>query len=384
MKRKNNLYHNIIDLDNIINMTNLVCKNVRNKRKVDKFEMFKSEHVINIKNRLVNKDCNFNKYNIFMITDPKFRIVMAQGIEDKIINHLIAEYFLVKIFEPKYIDSMVATRLGKGSGYGVKLLKKYLNEIKREYNNFYVLKMDIKKYFYTIDHKILKRILRGNIKDKEAISVLDKVIDSTNQDYINKEIKHLKDKRINYIINSNHIGKLEKEKLLKEVNNIPLYNIGKGCSIGNQTSQAFGLVYLYELSHYIKDELGVKYLIVYMDDIIIIHHDKRYLKRLLGLIKDKMNREYKLEISTNKTRIDSIKNGIDFLGYMFYLKNNKIILKLRKRNKINFKRKVKKINILFENGIITNKEYRCMLSSYKGLLMGGNCTNIYYNNCIFK
>ncbi len=384
MKRKNNLYHNIVDLDNIINMTNLVCKNVRNKRKVDKFEMFKSEHVINIKNRLVNKDYNFNKYNIFMITDPKCRIVMAQDIEDKIINHLIAEYFLVKIFEPKYIDSMVATRLGKGSGYGVKLLKKYLNEIKREYNNFYVLKMDIKKYFYTIDHKILKRILRGNIKDKEAISVLDKVIDSTNQDYINKEIKHLKDKRINYIINSNHIGKLEKEKLLKEVNNIPLYNIGKGCSIGNQTSQAFGLVYLYELSHYIKDELGVKYLIVYMDDIIIIHHDKRYLKRLLGLIKDKMNREYKLEISTNKTRIDSIKNGIDFLGYMFYLKNNKIILKLRKRNKINFKRKVKKINILFENGIITNKEYRCMLSSYKGLLMGGNCTNIYYNNCIFK
>ena len=100
MKRKNNLYHNIVDLDNIINMTNLVCKNVRNKRKVDKFEMFKSEHVINIKNRLVNKDYNFNKYNIFMITDPKCRIVMAQDIEDKIINHLIAEYFLVKVFEP--------------------------------------------------------------------------------------------------------------------------------------------------------------------------------------------------------------------------------------------------------------------------------------------
>lgn len=236
MKRKNNLYHNIIDLDNIINMTNLVCKNVRNKRKVDKFEMFKSEHVINIKNRLVNKDYNFNKYNIFMITDPKFRIVMAQDIEDKIINHLIAEYFLVKIFEPKYIDSMVATRLGKGSGYGVKLLKKYLNETKREYNNFYVLKIDIKKYFYTIDHKILKRILRYNIKDKEDISVLDKVIDSTNQDYINKEIKQLKDKKIKYIINSSHISRLEKEKLLKEVNNIPLYNVGKGCSIGNQTS----------------------------------------------------------------------------------------------------------------------------------------------------
>ena len=64
-----------------------------------------------------------------MITDPKARIVMAQEIEDKIINHLIADYVLVKTFESKYGSSMCATRIGKGTLYGVKLLKKYLNEI---------------------------------------------------------------------------------------------------------------------------------------------------------------------------------------------------------------------------------------------------------------
>ena len=76
---------------------------------------------------------------------------MSQNIEDKIINHLIAEYILVKVFEPKYIDSMCATRIGKGTNYAIKLMKKYINEIKLKNNNFYALKFagihKIKKSF---------------------------------------------------------------------------------------------------------------------------------------------------------------------------------------------------------------------------------------------
>ena len=184
MKRSNNLYSACYDLNNIVSMTNKVCTTVRNKSKVDKFELYKTEHIINIKNRLMNNNLSFGKYNIFMITDPKCRIVMAQEIEDKIINHLIAEHILVKTFEPKYPNSMIATRKGKGTSYGIKLLKKYLNEIKNKYDNFYVLKIDISKYFYNIDHNILKRILLDNIKDKDALKVLFSIIDSTNHNYI--------------------------------------------------------------------------------------------------------------------------------------------------------------------------------------------------------
>lgn len=194
MKRRSNLYKDTYDLNNIVQMTNKVCSTVSNKRKVEKFELYKTEHVINIRNRLLNQNLHLGKYNIFLITDPKCRVVAAQEIEDKIINHLIAEHVLVKTFEPKFTNSMIATRKGKGTSYGINLLKKYLNEIKNKYDNFYVLKIDIKKYFYNIDHDILKRILNDNIKDKDALNILFKIINSTNEKYINEKITNLKKK----------------------------------------------------------------------------------------------------------------------------------------------------------------------------------------------
>ena len=111
MKRINNLYSACYDLDNIIDMTDRVLKRVRNKKKVYNFSLYKSEHIINIKNRLESRNLNLSKYNVFLITDPKCRIVASQNIEDKIINHLVAEYILVKVFERVHTNSMCATRV---------------------------------------------------------------------------------------------------------------------------------------------------------------------------------------------------------------------------------------------------------------------------------
>lgn len=377
MKRKNNLYKNTYDLNNIVQMTNKVCSTVSNKRKVEKFELYKTEHIINIRNRLLNQNLHLGKYNIFLITDPKCRVVAAQEIEDKIINHLIAEHVLVKTFEPKFTNSMIATRKGKGTSYGIKLLKKYLNEIKNKYDNFYVLKIDIKKYFYNIDHDILKRILNDNIKDKDALNILFKIINSTNEKYINEKINSLKNKRILYLENSNL---KEKEKLIRETLNIPIYKENKGVPIGDQSSQVFGLIYLLEINHYIKEELHIKYLLNYMDDFVLIYHDKEYLEYCLKCIENKLENTYKLEINKNKTKIDNIKNGIDFLGYRFYIKNNRVIMKIKNSTKKKFKKKVKKVNLLLKYDFINGLESKKILSSYKGLLMYGSCNNLYYKN----
>ena len=376
MKKASNLYNDICNINNIVDMTDKVCKTVRNKKKVDIFENKKIEHIINIYNRLNNKNFKFDKYNIFMITDPKCRIVMAEEIEDKIINHLVAKYILVKTFENKYIDSMVATRKNKGTLYGVKLLKKYLNEMKRKNDNFYFLKLDISKYFYSIDHNILKQILKKKIKDKDALNILFSIIDSTNKDYINEEIIKLKEKRINYLKSTNLNNK---DKLIKEVEEIPLYKKGKGVGLGSQTSQSIGLIYLYEINHYIKEKLHIGYVINYVDDFVIIHHDKQYLKYCLSKIKDKLEKEYKLKLNPKKIRIDNIKNGIDFLGYVFYIKNGKVIMKLRKRNKTNFKKKVKKIKLLKKYNYIDEIEFKNQISSYFGLLKWGSCNNLWFN-----
>jgi len=236
MKRVNHLCDALYDIDNIIDMTNLVLSKIKNKRRRENFILHKMEHVINIYNRLVNNEFTFEKYNIFLITDPKVRVIMSQNIEDKIINHLIAEYLLVRVFEPKYINSMCATRKGMGTSYAIKLMKSYFNEIKVKNSNFYILKIDIKKYFYNIDHNVLKRILKDNIKDNDALNILYKIIDSTNVKYINEKITSLKNKRIKY---------LKDDYLIKETRDIPIYQYGKGCGIGDMTSQAFGLIYIY-------------------------------------------------------------------------------------------------------------------------------------------
>ena len=369
MKRVSNLYHKVYDIDNINKMCDLVCSKVKNKEKAEKFMLYKSEHIINIRNKLMSKNLDFSKYSIFLITDPKCRVIMSQSIEDKVINHLVAKYLLVDVYENIYTNSMCATRKGKGSSYGIHLLKTYLNKIKYKYTNFYYLKIDIKKYFYNIDHNILKSILSHKIKDKDALEVLYKIIDSTNNKYINKRIDNLKNNRIHYL-KDNH--------LIREVEEIPLYKYNKGCSIGNQTSQAFGLIYLYEFNHYLKERLHLKYVINYMDDFIIIHEDKDYLNYCLKQIRKYLCDNLKLGLNEKKTRIDNIKNGIDFLGYRFIIKNNKVIMKLRNRVKKNFKKKVKFLNELILNNYISKKEFKNLLSSYKGLLINGNCNYLYY------
>ena len=373
MKRVNNLYNSLYDINNIIKMTDKVLSKVKNKERKEKFYLYYSEHIINIKNRLENKNINLGKYNIFLITDPKCRVIMSQSIEDKIINHLIAEYLLVRVFEKKYIDSMCATRLNKGSGYASKLMKKYLNEMKLKYKTFYILKLDIKKYFYNIDNNILKRILKYNIKDKDALNIIFKVIDSTNDNYINERIIKLKKNRINNLSN---------EKLIEETKQIPLYKYDKGCGIGDQTSQAFGLIYLNEICHFIKEKLHIKYFINYMDDFVIIHQDKEYLNYCLDVIRNKLFSDYKLELN-KKTRIYNVEDGVEFLGYRYILKNNKVVMKLRNITKKNFKKNIKILKLLKDYKYIDNNRFELLLSSYKGALSKGNCNNLYYRSVVY-
>ena len=148
-------------------------------------------------------------------------------------------------------------------------------------------------------------------------------------------------------------------------------------SIGSQCSQALGLIYLDNFNHYLKEELHLKYVINYVDDFVILHNDKNYLNKCFKLIKDKI-KEYKLELNIKKSKIDSIDNGIDFLGYRFYIKNNRVIMKLRNSTKKNIRKKVKNIKRLLDNKYITYNDSKVMLSSYKGYLKYGSCKRLWY------
>lgn len=374
MRRVNNIYDSILDIKVIQKIySSRVRVNTKNKLKLEKFENNYVSNMIYIKQILEERNYKPGRYNIFLIKEPKLRIIMSQNIIDKLINHVVTQYFLINIFESTLIEENVATRKNKGTKYGIFLLKKYLNEVKDK--NFYVLKFDISKYFFNLDHKIIKELLVHKIKDKEALKILYDIVDSTDSCYVNERINLLKEKEIQRINNSNS---KDKERLIKEIKELPNYEVGKGLPIGNMSSQFLAILYLNELDHFIKSKLKIKYYIRYMDDGVIIHQNKEYLQYCLEEI-NKILERYKLKLN-KKTKIYSCKEGFEFLGFRYIIKNNKVIMKVKNSTKKRFKRKIKVYNKLLKKDKLSEFDYNQVLASYKGHLSYGNTNNLVYSN----
>ena len=132
----------------------------------------------------------------------------------------------------------------------------------------------------------------------------------------------------------------------------------------NMTSQFLAIFYLAKLQHYMIHNLHLKF-VNYMDDYIIIHQDKEYLKKCLNIITDKLYNEYNLLVNKNKTYISSSKNGIPFLGYNIKVIKSKTIIKLNSNSKKNIKKGIKRTKYLFDNKIIDFSKLFSSIENYK-------------------
>ena len=272
-----------------------IRKNVKNRKKIFKFEIQKLEYLLDIKRVLENNLYDGGRYNIFLIYKPKLRVVMSQSIYDKVINHYVSRFILIPKLS-KYLNNRnCATRKNMGIDYAIKLFKKDIESFKK-YKEFYFLKLDISKFFYSIDHNILLNLIKEDLTSEEY-DLVKVILDSTNKKYIN-------------VIISNFENKLGIT--------LPKYEYNKGLPIGNQSSQFLAIFYLAKLQHFMIHNLHLK-IETYMDDYIIIHQDKNYLKYCLDIITNKLYNEYNLLVNKNKTYISSPRNGIPFLGIILKL-----------------------------------------------------------------
>ena len=341
MKKTNSIYNKNLNYDNLYSMWKIVRSTCKNKRRISYFEQNKYTNLYSLYQKLMNKDYVPVKYRLFLIFEPKPRLVMSQTVSDKIVNHFVANFYLLPYLENKLIDSNVATRKGKGSSYADKLFIDYINKIRIKYpaRDIFVLKIDISKYFYNIDHNILMSKLEKDIKDKDVLDIIRIIISETNKSYVNETIS---------VLNN------------KYNTDIPYYKIDVGLSIGAMTSQFLAIYYLNDLDHYIKEVLGCKYYIRYMDDFLILDTDKNRLKEIFKLVELELT---KLKLRVNpKSRIFNLCEGINFLGYKYRIINNKFVVGYRKKtiNKIN-----KKLKVLENYDLL--KYYRSY-SSYYGYL----------------
>ena len=312
--------------------------NIKNKRALINFEQNKMQCIEYIIKSLNDENYKIKRYHIFKIYEPKVRLIMSLNVVDKIINHYFTEYILKPNLE-KYLDIRnVATRENMGTSYAIKMIKKYIEYYKRM-DNCYYLKIDIKKYFFNIDHNVLKNMLVDKL-DSDDYKRVCNIIDSTNEEYINREILKIND------------------------NNLTLYKYGKGLPIGNLSSQLLSIFYLSELDHYIVHDLKLKHYIRYMDDFIIFSDSKDKLVNALNKIKQILLNGYKLEINKNKTYIKNIKYGLIYLGRRFIIKDNKTIMIMSNTSYYKTKKGIKKNNYKLNNKYITFKKYFESISNY--------------------
>lgn len=311
MKRKGNLYEDIYDINNIMMVYNEVCRNTKNKRRVNTYKEYKCLYISKIHNVLKNREYTVGPYNVFTIYEPKERRIVSQNMFDKIVNHLVARFILMPALFPSLIPENVASRKGLGTKAGIELMNEFNRKCKIKYKKYYILKCDITKFFASIDHDVLKEKLKRKIKDKEALKIVFDIIDSEEQ----------------------------------------------GLGIGNMTSQVLAVFYLNDMDHYIKEKLKIKYYVRYQDDFILLHPSKEYLNYCLREIEKYVTKE-KLELN-KKTRIYSNNNNFIYLGRSRFGKYAKYR---------SVKRRLKKAYYLYENEIIDLRSLISRIQCYEFMM----------------
>lgn len=233
---------------------------------------------------------------------------------------------------------------------------KYINKLMYKSKDIYVLKIDISKYFYNINHEILLNMVKEKIKDKEIISFLSYILDSTNSEYVNNDIRRVISNE-KFRVSKKNISEFEKKKLYSEIDSIPIYKSGYGLPIGNYSSQILAVFYLNKVDHFIKEVLGCKNYIRYMDDLVIIDTDYNKLKEYKKIITKEIEK-YDLKVN-EKSSIFKIRSGVNFLGYNFKVRKG-IVIRYRTDT-------IKRVNRRLRNLKVYNYEmYLKSYASYKG------------------
>ncbi len=345
-------------------------RNKRNTINALAFEMNYESNLLSLYDEIVLRKYNIKPSICFINFSPVQREIFAADFRDRVIHHLIYNY-ISPIFEKTFINDSYSCRKGKGTHYGIQRIAKFIRSCSHNYRkDCYILKLDISGYFMAMNRTLLyektKTILENN---KERITFdFDLILYLIEKVIFNDPTK-------NCIIK----GKKSDWKGLPKTKSLFYANKDCGLPIGNLTSQLFGNVYMNEFdsrTYGIKKELGIKHYGRYVypvglsygvDDFIIMHSDKNYLKLILPLIDEYLKTNLHLEMHPKKIYLQHFTKGVQFLGTI--IKPHRIYI--AKRTKGNFYRAIEKQNKIARDHIPSEQEiedFIAIMNSYLGIM----------------
>lgn len=319
MKRYGNLYERICSIDNLREAFENASIGKRNRSDVLEYGKNLEANLEELRRELLSHTYKTSDYHIFTLYEPKERIIYKLPFRDRVVH-----WAIMLLIEPIWTRNFTRDTYACVKGRGIHPL---LNKLRRDLQDnpegtAYCLKLDVRKFYPSINHEILKEVIRQKIKDPELLWLLDGIIDSADT----------------------------------------------GVPIGNYLSQFFANLYLSELDHLLKESYGVRYYYRYADDIVLLADNKEKLHGWLVAINDYLNDYRRLSIKKNYQVYPVESRGVDFIGYVSYHTH----VLARKKNKKALCRKVARLR---KRGL-PDDEIRLQVASEMGFMSHCNSNNL--------
>jgi len=333
-------------------------RNKRNTINALAFEMNYESNLLTLYDEIISRNYNIKPSICFINFSPVQREIFAADFRNRVIHHLIYNY-ISPIFDKTFINDSYSCRKGKGTHYGIKRIAKFIRSCSQNYRkDCYILKLDISGYFMAMNRTLLynkvKTVMEKN-RDKLTFD-FDLILYLIEKVIFSDPTKHC-------IIK----GKRSDWKGLPKTKSLFYANKDCGLPIGNLTSQLFGNVYMNEFDHFVKKELGIKHYGRYVDDFIIVHPDKNYLKFILPAIGGYLKKSLHLEMHPKKIYLQHYSKGVQFLGTV--IKPHRIYI--ASRTKGNFYKAIEKQNIVARDHKPTEieiEDFIASMNSYLGIM----------------
>lgn len=297
------VFHEVISVSNLHLAWNEFKKGKRKKDDVAYFELHLEENIFRLHGELSTRTYKHDPYEDFYVCDPKRRHIHKASVRDRVMHQALFRV-LYPIFDRHFIYDSYSSRNDKGTHKGISRLRDAVRKVSGNWKKkSWTLKCDVRKFFDSIDHSILRALIVQRVTCIDTLWLIDLIFAS-----------------------------FEKEK-------------GKGLPLGNVTSQLFANIYLNELDQYAKHVLKAKHYFRHCDDFVIVHHDKKFLEECIVRVAQFLKEKLRLELHPHKVEIRKVNQGIDFLGYVVL--PHAVVVRTKTKRRI--RRKIKERIIAYKN-----------------------------------
>ena len=305
MRRSGLLFESVANFGALLAAERRARRGKRCRPDVARFVYHLETNLLDLESELCDGSYRMQPYRTFLVREPKLRRICASAYRDRVVHHAVCDV-LDPLFDRGLIADTFACRRGKGVHAAVQRLQALVCKWP------YALLLDVKRYFETIDHAVLKQIYRRKLKDQALLALLDGIVDHP----------------------------------------LPGPPTGKGVPIGNLTSQYFANLYLSELDHRIKDAMRLPGYVRYMDDMVVLADSKARLHHVLATITEFLGTRLCLELRPERTRLLPVTQGLPWLGFRVFPG----LIRLDGRKWTRMRRRVRRREAEYALGLIGEEE----------------------------